>query len=82
MNHTDARRTVEEAITAIVPDADFADLDPQAPLRDVFELDSLDFLGFVESLSGARGAPVPERDYPRLRSLSSCLDYLAEPAHH
>ena len=41
-----------------------------------FELDSLDFLTFVELLSGATGRPIPEADYPQLRTLNSCVSLL------
>jgi len=78
MNVTDATTAVADAITRIVPDADFSTLDGDAPLRDVFELDSLDFLTFVELLSTSTGKTIPESDYPRLRSLNSCLSFLED----
>ncbi len=78
MNETDAQRAVERAVRAVVPDADVLGLGPDEPLRRAFELDSLDFLTVVESLSAALGRPVPERDYPRLRTLATCTTYLTE----
>ena len=51
MNAQDAREAVASALTAIVPDADIDSLPEDASLRDELELDSLDFLSFVEQLS-------------------------------
>jgi hypothetical protein len=93
MTHTDshherpdsgkARLVVEQAIRRIVPDAEFADLDPHAPLRAEFELDSLDFLSFVELLSSGTGVRIDEADYGRLDTLATCVDFLSgNPGHH
>lgn len=75
MNATDV---VNAALTAIVPDADVTGLDQDADLRDTFELDSLDFLSFVEQLSEHSGTRIDEDDYDRLRTLRSCVHYLTE----
>ncbi len=75
--HTDrARAVVTRAITQIVPDADVAGLPDDADLRRAFELDSLDFLGFVELLSQASGVRIDEEDYPELATLASCERFL------
>ncbi len=66
------RELVSDAIRKIVPDADLAGLDPDANLRNTFELDSLDFLGFVELLSTSGGVRIDEDDYPDLATLRTC----------
>lgn len=63
---------VARAIRRIVPDADLGDLPADANLRQQFELDSLDFLGFVEELSHASGVRLDEDDYPELETLAGC----------
>lgn len=73
-----AREAVVNAVHRIVPDADFATLADDEPLRDTFELDSLDFLSFVELLSQRTGTRIEEEDYPRLRTLASAVAFLAE----
>lgn len=73
-----ATNVVTAALTAIVPDADIATIDQDADLRDALELDSLDFLSFVEQLSEHSGARIDEDDYDRLRTLRSCVHYLTE----
>ena len=72
-----ARQAVLDAIRRIVPDADLDDVGDDTRLRREFELDSLDFLSFVELLGTAAGRVVPETDYARLETLGSCVDYLA-----
>jgi acyl carrier protein len=71
---------VTAALLAVVPDADFGSLDHDADLREVLELDSLDFLSFVEQLARRSGRRIDEDDYDRLRTLDSCVRYLRERA--
>lgn len=71
-----ARAAVAAAILRIVPDADLDDLDDDARLRSELELDSLDFLSFVELLSSATGVRIDEVDYPELVSTGSCIAFL------
>lgn len=73
---TEARAAVEYAVTLIVPDADFAAAGDDAVLRTEFELDSLDFLSFVEALSSRTGVPITEDDYPRLATMASSIAFL------
>ena len=76
----DTRELVAVAVRRIVPDADLSDLAPDADLRQTYELDSLDFLGFVELLSERSGVRIEEEDYPALRSLESITTFLQERA--
>lgn len=78
MTAMDVTAAVVESVQQIVPDADFSTLDGDAALRDAFELDSLDFLSFVELLSMATGRVIQESDYPQLRTLNTCVAFLSE----
>lgn len=73
---TDARAAVAAAIRRIIPDADLDTLDDDASFRSELELDSLDFLSFVELLSGATGIRIDESDYPDLVSMASSIAFL------
>jgi acyl carrier protein len=73
-----ARAAVEAAIRLIVPDADFGYVGDDVALRGEFELDSLDFLSFVEALSSRTGVPIPEDDYPRLATMATCVEFLSQ----
>jgi acyl carrier protein len=46
-------------------------------LRDGLELDSLDFLNFVENLSERVGQRIEEDDYPKLTTLASAAAFVA-----
>ena len=74
------RDQIKDAIISIIqdilPDEDFAKLNPDLKLRDQIGLDSMDFLDIVMELRKRYGVEVPEVDYPRLATLTSCLDYL------
>jgi acyl carrier protein len=41
------------------------------------ELDSMDFLTFVEELFTRIGVDVPERDYPSLTTVEHCVTYVS-----
>jgi len=74
------RAAVLAALGEIAPEADLARLAPEAELRDALDLDSMDFLGFVQRLAAATGVEAPEADYARLATLAGCVDYFAARA--
>ncbi|MEU5656907.1 phosphopantetheine-binding protein [Streptomyces sp. NPDC047737] len=76
MNHDQARGFVQEAVQHVVPGADFTGVAPEANLRDTFEMDSLDFLEFVEALARLSGRELTENDYPSLVTWSGCARLL------
>lgn len=73
----DARALVGDSLLRIVPDADLNALPDDAPFRDELELDSLDFLSFVELLSTGSGRRIDEDDYPRLRTMADSVTFLS-----
>ena len=50
---------------------------PDADLRQTFDLDSLDFLSFVELLTQQSGVRIEEDDYPELATMASTQAFLA-----
>lgn len=76
MTPEQARNVIDEAISQIAPDADLGSLAPDADLRDALELDSLDFLNLVESLSQRTGRRIDEDDYPQLATMASAVKFL------
>lgn len=72
----EARSIVARAVRRIVPDADVDALPPLADLRRTFELDSLDFLSFVELLTMESGVRIDEDDYPELTTTAGCTELL------
>ena len=62
-----ARQTIKDILREVAPDADPDTLPDDADLRDSLELDSLDFLNFVEELAQRSGQRIDEDDYPQAR---------------
>jgi acyl carrier protein len=76
LGRTEARNLVAEAIRRVVPDADLDAVGDDVPLRAEFELDSLDFLSFAETLAQRSGVDVTEDDYDRLVTMRTCVEFL------
>ncbi|WP_331767982.1 acyl carrier protein [Embleya sp. NBC_00896] len=81
MNRTEALDIVKESIARAVPDPDLAALGPDDAFRDALEMDSLDFLSFVETLSKRTGIRIDDEDAPRLTTMSSTADFLLARAN-
>ncbi|WP_228830255.1 acyl carrier protein [Nocardia beijingensis] len=75
MSREQAEESVREALRGFATQADISALGQDDPLRSSLELDSIDFLTFVERLSAA-GGRIEESDYPRLSTIRSCVDFL------
>lgn len=67
---------VVASIVAVAPEVDPDTISERSSLRDELDLDSMDFLNVVQGIHDRTGIDVPERDYPRLASLASAVDYL------
>jgi acyl carrier protein len=76
MTRNDIKDLIIEIIEDIDDEADFDNLDPDQPLRDQLDLDSMDFLDIVMELRKRHQLQIPEEDYPQLASLNSCTNYL------
>lgn len=76
LNDNQARGLVVEAVRHVIPDADFDAVGDDTPLRPEFELDSLDFLSFAETLAQRSGLAITEDDYDRLVTMRSCIGFL------
>lgn len=76
MTRDDIKDLILEIIHDIDDEADFDNLQPDQPLRDQLDLDSMDFLDIVMELRKRHQLQIPEADYPRLATLDSCADYL------
>ena len=72
----DLKQLILATLGEIAPEADLATLSGSVPFRDQLDLDSMDFLHFVQALDKKLGVEVPEKDYPKLMTLDDCLKYL------
>lgn len=76
MTREDIKDLILEIIEDIDDEADFENVDAEKPLRDQFDLDSMDFLDIVMELRKRYKLQIPEEDYPQLATLNSCTNYL------
>ncbi|MEU2110888.1 acyl carrier protein [Streptomyces sp. NPDC019507] len=80
MNRTEALELVKDSISRVVPGADLDALGPDDSFRDALEMDSLDFLAFIEALSDRSGVRIEDEDTQRLTTLSGTADFLVARA--
>jgi len=76
MTDIDIRKVVQEELNNIAPEFDMATVDPAADLREVIDIDSMDFLNLVTAIHHRLGIDVPEIDYPKLVTLNGALAYI------
>jgi acyl carrier protein len=72
----DIRKIALDILGGIAPEADLSALAGDEELREVLDLDSMDFLNFIAALHQATGADIPEADYKRLTTLAGVCNYL------
>jgi acyl carrier protein len=73
---TELRDTALQALGDLAPEADLSSIAGDELLPEVLDLDSFDFLRFVQALHDATGVDVPEVDYPLIATLDGVVDYL------
>jgi acyl carrier protein len=78
MSDFDIRTVVQEELGNIAPEADLTTVDPAADLREVLDIDSIDFLNFVTAIHQRLGIEIPELDYPKLVTLDGMIAYLTK----
>jgi len=76
----DPRTLLAELLHRIAPEVDLDEVDPDAPLQESMDLDSMDFLNLVTALHEATGIDVPERDYPALGTVTGFVAYVSRAA--
>jgi acyl carrier protein len=76
MTRVEIAQHVTQALASVAPELESMTLQPDLPLRDQLDIDSMDFLRFVMELHKQLGVDVPEADYGRLGSLTQIVDYL------
>ncbi len=77
MTRDEIRTAVVGVLRKIAPEVDLERLEPDVPLRDQIDLDSMDVLNVMVGLDAALHVSVPESDYSKLTTLDGCVDYLA-----
>ena len=76
MKREEVIKLILDLIHESVPSEDLSDVDPDIPLRDQLELDSVDFLNVIMELQMRYGLEIPEDDFIELTTLNRCVAYL------
>lgn len=77
MSDEEIRRKLVDFLERIAPGSGAGQVAPGEDLREALDLDSMDFLRFVQLLKAELGVEVPEREYPAIRTLDGCAAYVA-----
>jgi acyl carrier protein len=77
MSRDEIKATLLQLLGNLAPEADLTQLKPDADIREVLDIDSMDFLNFAIAIHQALHIEIPEADYPRLATLNGCIAYLA-----
>ena len=81
MDREELRATAVRVLDDVAPGAAAGVLIGSELLQEALDLDSFDFLSFVQRLHDATGVDVPELDYPQIATLDGVVAYLeAHPA--
>lgn len=71
MDIEETRKVVSDTIVSIAPNVDGRLIDPERPLREQIDLDSMDWLNLLGSLQDRLGVDIPQADHDRLTTLDS-----------
>lgn len=77
MRPDEVRKMIEETLEEIAPGPELQELQADDDLRECLELDSMDFLNFVEALSDRSGRRIDEDDYPELATIQTAVTFLS-----
>jgi acyl carrier protein len=77
MDTNEIRAAVIATIKSIAPEVEEGELEPDQPLRDQIDLDSMDWLNVIIGFHRRLKVEIPEADYARLTTLDAIVDYLA-----
>jgi acyl carrier protein len=77
MDTNEIRAAVIATIKSIAPEVEEGELEPDQPLRDQIDLDSMDWLNVIIGFHRRLQVEIPEADYARLTTLDAIVDYLA-----
>lgn len=78
MNTQEISDALRMELRRIAPDIDPEAIDPNASLREEYDIDSMDFLNLVTALGKRFQLSMPEADYPRLSTFVGIVAYLDE----
>jgi len=76
MKDQELKGTIFEILRKIAPDIDPEELEMDDNIREVFGIDSFDFLQFIIGLDDEFGIKTPEEDYGKITTLNALTTYI------
>jgi acyl carrier protein len=70
------RENILKALTDVAPDLLGTEIKDEDPIRESYDLDSADYLHFIVRIHELLGVDIPEKDYPKVNTVSSAMKYL------
>jgi acyl carrier protein len=78
VNNHDISVIVRGVLGTFAPEADLDALDTKAPLQEVLDLDSMDFLNAMIAIHEQTGVDIPEADYAEVATFDGLVRYVSE----
>ena len=78
MTDAEIRALILELICDIAPEADLASARDEDDIREVYDLDSMDFANLVVAIHDRLKVDIPEADYNNLFTLGGATAYLRD----
>jgi len=78
MKQEEFEQLIIEAIQEVAPEIELVDIDVEEDIRDECDLDSMDFINFLEALQKSTGVKISEADYGKLDTFCHVLAFLEE----
>ena len=76
MDESTIRDAISRTLAGIAPEVSLEQIVATVPLRDQIDLDSMDWLNFIDGLHEQLHVDIPEADYRKLRTLNDLIAYL------
>jgi acyl carrier protein len=76
MTKDEATALLAATLHEVAPEAELDAIDPDLPLQEAADIDSMDFLTLIAAIHDRAGIEIPARDYPKLATLKLFVSYL------
>jgi len=77
LNNNEIIEVIQKSIQEVAPDVNALELNPEEDIRDDLDLDSMDFMNLIISVSKKTGVKIPESDYNQVQTLNAMVDYIS-----